>query len=73
MKKNIAQSIIEYVVLLAIIALAIGGMRMYVLRAVKAKFQVLQEQIADTHNDKPTLKNEIGNGVVQPIQTAPGN
>jgi Flp pilus assembly pilin Flp len=50
------QSILEYVVLLAIVALAVGGMRMYVLRSVKAKFKVIQDQLSDKYQDNSKIK-----------------
>ena len=46
------QSIIEYVILLAIVAMAVAGMRMYMLRAVKAKFKVMQDELSGTYKDR---------------------
>lgn len=46
---KLAQSIIEYSVLFVIVALAVGGMRMYLMRSVKAQFKVLQDQASGTY------------------------
>lgn len=40
-----AQSIVEYVVLIAIVVMAVGGMKMYMLRSVKAQFKVMQDRL----------------------------
>lgn len=45
-----AQSIIEYSVLFVIVALAVGGMKMYLTRSVKAQFKVLQDQASGTYD-----------------------
>lgn len=42
-----AQTIIEYIILLAIVVGAVGAMKMYLLRSVKAQFKVMQERISD--------------------------
>lgn len=52
MFKKSAQSILEYIILLAIVALALGGMKMYLLRSVKAQFKVVQDQLSDKYKDK---------------------
>lgn len=58
-KKN-AQSIMEYVILLVIVALAVGGMKMYMLRSVKAQFKVMQDQLSDKDKDQnPTPGSNI--------------
>jgi len=44
-----AQSTIEYALLIAIVAAAVMAMQLYVQRAAKASFKVLEEQI----NAKP--------------------
>jgi Flp pilus assembly pilin Flp len=44
MKKS-AQSIIEYTILIAIVAAAFVAMRAYVTRAVRANLKIVEEQI----------------------------
>jgi len=46
--KRKAQSILEYTILLLVVASAIGGMRMYLIRSVKGQFKNLQDQVSGT-------------------------
>lgn len=55
MKK--AQSIIEYGVLFVIVALAVGGMKMYLTRAVKAQFRVMQDQASGNYDSNDTIND----------------
>ena len=44
-RKRVSQSLMEYAVLLAIVALAVAAMRTYVMSSVQAHMKVLQEQL----------------------------
>ena len=63
-KMQKAQSILEYVILIIIVVSAIGAMRMYLLRSVKAQFKVVQESVSDEYSKTNVCKAE--NGVVPP-------
>lgn len=56
MNKKTAQSILEYSVLLVIVALAVGGMKMYLTRSVKAQFKVMQDQASGKYDANDTIK-----------------
>lgn len=56
--KRSAQSILEYVVLIAIVVTAIGGMKMYLLRSVKAQFKVMQDRVGDPNKDTKTTTTQ---------------
>jgi len=43
--KTTAQSIVEYAVLLTVIALAVAAMRLYVMRSAQAQMKLIQDQI----------------------------
>jgi len=49
------QSIIEYAVLLMIVAMAVGGMKMYLTRSVKAQFKVMQDQVSGAYDENDTI------------------
>mgnify|MGYP000864041660 CR=1 FL=1 len=49
------QSIVEYGILFVIVALAVGGMKMYLLRSVKAQFKVLQDQASGVYDENDTI------------------
>ena len=47
-KKRLAQNIIEYAVLISIVAAAFAAMRTYMQRAVQAKLKTIEDQINTT-------------------------
>jgi Flp pilus assembly pilin Flp len=54
-KVLLGQSIIEYAVLLMIVAMAVGGMKMYLTRSVKAQFKVMQDQVSGAYDENDTI------------------
>jgi hypothetical protein len=38
---------LEYVILISIVVAAIGGMKLYLLRSVKAQFKIMQDKVSN--------------------------
>lgn len=49
-KKQKSQSILEYIILIVIVVSAIGAMKMYLLRSVKAQFKTMQDAVSNEYS-----------------------
>jgi uncharacterized protein (UPF0333 family) len=58
MSRSRSQSILEYIILLSVVVLAVGAMKLYLTRSVKAQFKVIQDQLNDQYKYKDKLKTD---------------